>query len=222
MIDTETQKKKGSLLRLVKKDDAISSDGKRVILTINGDYSTGQLSWPIVRKTEKACLISTPNGTAWLPLSAFDGDEWQAKHIRLLVLFLLRTPVYFSGTIAVIPTDIKPTDKTRRYLVDVERDRCLEVVKRVLEVTLPESAVVEQNGLYHVHSSLMKRKLVWRDEWFIYSTRPVFAGMIAEIELLAGEILEIDADELELALIRGEAPPKVYGWTTAVLPANEE
>ena len=68
----------------------------------------------------------------------------------------------------------------------------------------------------------MKRKLIWHDEWFIYSTRPVFAGMIAEIELLAGEILEIDAGELELALIRGEAPPRVYGWLGSRLYTDPE
>ncbi len=176
--------------------DAISPDCDYLKLEIKGDYCSGEISWPILRSTVRAYFVLAQEGTVWLPLSSFKKPTYQAKHVPNLVKFLKNlSSASKQAIVPVRPTEIKPTEKTRKCIVDVIYEDAFKFVFRKLTVTLPEYALSEKEGVYYVSSRLMDGKLSKR-ETLEFSSMPVVAGMIGEIELLLSEVLETDTREL--------------------------
>lgn len=194
-------------------EEAISPDTESLALVIQGNYCSGEIRRQVIRKSGKWYQVSTPEGTAWLPQFLFTRPVYKASKIDKLITFLKKIARdSLDATVPVWPTDIMPADKARTCLVEVVYEDAWKIIQRHLAVTLPDYALVEKDGQYHIPLKILKSKL-GRWEKPKYASTPSFDGMIAEIEALVNEIRVTDLQELDKI-----CPPNEFDWSKSFKP----
>ncbi len=198
-------------------EDEISPDTESLALVIQGKYCSGEIRRDLIRKAGKWYLVSTPEGTAWLPQVLFKRPVYKVIKVDQLITFLKKIARdSLDATVPVWPTDIMPADKARKCLVEVVYEDAWKIIQRHLVVTLPDYELVEKDGQYYIPSKILKSKL-GRWEKPKYASTPSFDGMIAEIETLVNEIRITDWQELKKI-----CPPDEFDWTKSFKPYPPE
>lgn len=198
-------------------EDEISPDTESLALVIQGKYCSGEIRRDLIRKAGKWYLVSTPEGTAWLPQVLFLRPVYKVGKIDKLITFLKKIARdSLDATAQVWPTTIKPTDKSRKCLVEVVYEDAWKIIQRHLIMTLPEHSITEIDGMSYAPSKIVKGNL-GRWEKPKYASTPSFDGMIAEIETLVNEIRITDWQELKKI-----CPPDEFDWTKSFKPYPSE
>ena len=133
----------------------------------DGSKEVAAIEWPVVKRTEKACLVQTSGGEIWLPTvgskrlpesfpySSFDRFCELLGNITKDDYY----PVSFSHK--------GPTDKSAvyKFVVNVvignpdERDDYSSIQKKISR-TLPKSQTIDDNGHLYAPCWLLNKKLI--------------------------------------------------------------
>lgn len=177
------------------------SDTEFFDLTIKSRYFEEVLHWSIVRQTEKACLVLTPCGELWLPLSLFKNRIYSVSQIDNLssILNYLSANAVDSSVI-VKKIDIKPTEKSQKCQVVIanktrsDPDRTSPSKTRNITVTVPASQFFEENGEFYVPTWIMKRKLQ-KYEYLTQASSPTVMAVKAEVTSIVNRLKLKDEQE---------------------------